>query len=157
MYPGPAGSPENHKRGSCSDGAKSLLAASDQNRDPEQPDKVATTSPLEYPLPKGIFTAGTNFHPLVFIATLRDIYEKVVVSQVGDDTLLEYQAFASLLIRRTLLLEDRTVLFKMIDCEVPTSTPEGLITIVDGLKYLRLDCLQEPEPELESSASNEEG
>lgn len=143
-YPGPTGSPENHKRGCCSDGAKSTLATSKQNQDPRSPDNPFVTHRLpEWPQPEGIFTNGTNFHPLVFLSKLSEMYEKVVIDKESGHLLMEHQAFAALLVRRTITLADGSVLFKIFDVPYPDSTPEELITTHEDLKYLRIDCLRD--------------
>lgn len=144
MYPGGKNSPENHKRGICSDGAKSTLATSDQNQDPPRLNKPASQLLPEWPQPEGIFIGGNEFRPLIFIAKLREMYEKVVVDKQSGHLLMEHQAFAALLMRRTLTFEDGSVVFKMFDVPYPESTtPEGLVIVHEGLNYLRVDCLQD--------------
>lgn len=144
MYPGAAGSPENHKRGYCSDGAMQKLEHTTQNEDPPQAHQPSSWVLPEWPQPKGIFTDGTQFHPVEFLNTIREMYEQVVVDNVGGDLILEHVAFASVLSRRTIQLQNGTVLFKLFDLTCPPSTPEGLIIVHNDNKYLRLDCLQEP-------------
>lgn len=123
------------------------MAASKQNELPEQ---TATTSPspnittaLPFPLPPGIFENGTTFYPLAFIKKVTHLYEQVMINKEGGNSMLQDEAFATLLMGRTVTLEDGAVAFKMIDCETPPSTPDGLIIQIEGLKYLRLDCLQD--------------
>jgi hypothetical protein len=144
MYPGPNGAAENHKRGYCSDGARQTLKQSKQNADPPQPNKPLSHSVPEWPQPHGVFTEGTYFHPLEFLARLREIYEKVVIEKVSGETAMEYEAFSSLLLARTLVLSDGSVLFKLFDLTCSASTPEELFVIHEGDKYLRIDCLREP-------------
>lgn len=154
MYPGPANSPENHKRGFCSDGAKSTLATSKQNQDPTRPNKPAVTHIMpEWPQPEGIFTSGSEFHPLVFLSRLGEMYEKVVVDKESGHLLMEHQAFAALLVRRTITLHDGSVLFKIFDTAYPKSTPDGVVTVHEGLNYLKLDCLREPQAANVASSS----
>lgn len=71
------------------------------------------------------------------------MYERVVIDGESGDLLMEHQAFASLLMRRTLTLEEGSVVFKLFDLDYPPSTPDSLIVVRDGLKYLRIDCLRE--------------
>jgi hypothetical protein len=144
MYPGPNGAAENHKRGYCSDGARQTLKPSKQNKDPPKPNKSLSHSVPEWPQPQGIFTEGTYFHPLEFLANFREIYERVVIEKVSGKAAMEHEAFASLLMARTLVLSDGCVLFKLFDLTCPASTPEDLFIIREGDKYLRIDCLREP-------------
>lgn len=144
MYPGAKNSPENHKRGVCSDGAKSTLATTNQNQDPQHPNKPASYTLPEWPQPEGIFSGGTEFRPLIFLSKLREMYEMVVVDRDSGHLAMEHQAFAALLMRRTVTLDDGSVLFKMFEVAYPElTTPDELVIIRDGLKYLRIDCLQD--------------
>ncbi|KAJ7094960.1 hypothetical protein C8R44DRAFT_577859, partial [Mycena epipterygia] len=82
MYPGKTGSPENHKKGYCSDGFKQ---------------KATTGDDLPpWPQPAGIFTGGSEFHPLLFLAAVRDVYEKVVMEE-NKDVEMEHEAFLLML------------------------------------------------------------
>jgi len=70
MDPVKTGSPENRKKGCCSDSFKQ---------------KAATGDDLPpWPQPAGIFTGGSEFHPLLFSAAVRDVYEKVVMEGNKD-------------------------------------------------------------------------
>lgn len=144
MYPGPTGAPENHKKGYCSDGVKQTLAHSKQNQDPPKPNQSVSLAAPAWPQPTGIFTNGTQFHPMIFLDKVRDMYTKVVIEGASGELLLEHEAFAHLLARRTVVLEDRSVLFKIFDLDCPVSMPEGFIVMHGGDKYLCVDCLQEP-------------
>ena len=91
MYPGPTGSPENHKRGYCSDGVRS-----------KPPDNTPPGYLPPWPQPHGVFSSdasGTTFNPIPFLATLRDIYEKAVLGGRRDDEVdaMEFGAFAEML------------------------------------------------------------
>jgi hypothetical protein len=144
MYPGPTGAPENHKKGYCSDGVKQTLTHSKQNQDPPKPNQSVSLATPAWPQPVGIFTNGTQFHPTVFLDKVRELYAKVVIGTASGELLLEDEVFAHLLARRTVVLENRSVLFKLFDLDCPASTPEGLIVTHEGDKYLSVDCLQEP-------------
>jgi hypothetical protein len=74
---------------------------------------------------------------------IKEMYEKVVIEKASGDLLMEHEAFARLLARRTVVLEDRSVLFKIFDLACPPSTAEVLIIVHEGDKYLRLECLQQ--------------
>lgn len=122
------------------------------NEDPIRPGQEEPCCTLpEWPQPQGVFTKGTHFHPVVFLAKIRGIYEKVVVDRESGEALLEHEAFASLLVKRTIVVEDGSVLFKLYDLSIGPLTPDGLIVSREGCKYLRIDCLREPsEPSNES-------
>ena len=124
MYPGPTGSPENHRKGVCSDGVSPNLKA------------------VEWPQPPGIFTNGTNFHPIPFLKALRDIYELFIVQKGSSADSMEHEAFAQLISCRTLICPDGAILFRLFDLQLDPSTPEELIVTHNDAKHLRLDCLR---------------
>jgi len=130
MYPGVPGSAINHKKSYCADGVKQ---------------KCAKEAPPEWPQPLGIFTKGTQFNPIEFLKTLRNVYESVVNEGGGDAQLsLEHCAFARMTIERTVVCPDGTVLFRLFaDLDIPLSTPDNLVIEREGSKYLRLDCLRD--------------
>jgi hypothetical protein len=103
---------------------------------------VSAISP-KWPQPQGLFTNGTFFHPVEFLSKIGEMYEKVVIEQSSGEFLMEHEAFATLLARRTLILDDGSVLFKLFSLECPSSTPESLVIMHEGNKYLRVDCLRE--------------
>ncbi|KAJ7157998.1 hypothetical protein C8R43DRAFT_1180381 [Mycena crocata] len=115
-YPGPSGSPENHKKSFCSDGFRPTLKGE--------------TVPA-WPLPPGIFTNGTDFHPLVFLAGVRELYEALVIQRVNrEDFSMEDEAFYQLLSARvTLDKATGAVMFKLYsELNVPDSdgVPEDM-------------------------------
>jgi hypothetical protein len=81
MYPGPTGAVENHKKGYCSDGVKQTLEQSRQNQDPPQPNQSVSIASPRWPQPSGIFTNGTQFHPVAFLHKIGEMYEKVVIEK----------------------------------------------------------------------------
>jgi RNase P subunit RPR2 len=124
MYPGPTGSPENHKKGVCSDGVSPALKA------------------VEWPQPQGVFTNGTHFHPIPFLQTLRKIYEAFLTHQEPPNTIpMEHDAFVRLLASRTVVRGDGAILFRVFDLQIDSTTPDDLVIDYDGMKHLRLDCL----------------
>lgn len=143
MYPGPSGAPENHKRGYCSDGAKQTFERSPQNEDPPRENTSASANAPKWPQPQGLFTNGTHFHPMELLRKIREMYEKVVVQKSSGEFLMEDEAFVNLLVRRTLILDNGTVLFKLFNLECASSTPEDLLLTHEGNRYLRVDCLRE--------------
>jgi hypothetical protein len=131
MYPGPTGSQENHKKGYCSDGVK--------------PNMKGDTSP-DWPQPPGIFELGTKFNPAVFLATLRDLYDKIVApGQTGirDDLSMEYEAFGKLLQDRIITAADGCHLFRLFGLDLPSSTPSELIVVNDGVRYMQINFLRD--------------
>ncbi|KAJ7026747.1 hypothetical protein C8F04DRAFT_966119, partial [Mycena alexandri] len=129
MYPGPKKSPENHKKGYCSDGFKQ---------------KTAEDESASWPQPAGLFTAGSEFHPLQFLITIREVYETVVV-KADNNVSMEQEAFLSMLPGR-IIISDSAVLFKLFaGFTIPADdgTPENLFVELNGAKYLRIDALRE--------------
>ncbi|KAL6299496.1 hypothetical protein BKA93DRAFT_829872 [Sparassis latifolia] len=146
MWPGPEGSEINHKRSYCSDGVK------------QKPQKIQTVSgaqvktvleePPQWPQPPGIFTGGTHFSPDIFLATLRSMYEQVVVKgEPGDERSMEYMAFAALLEKRLKVVDNpdgrRMVLFELYRSLTLKPDRPGLIVEHDGIKHLWVDFLPE--------------
>ncbi|KAJ7130666.1 hypothetical protein C8R46DRAFT_1236100 [Mycena filopes] len=132
MYPGPPGAVENHKKGYCSDGFK-------------QKPPVGDTVPIPWPQPQGIFSAGSEFHPLPFLAVIRDLYEKVVVEDDSSNLGIEHEAFSLMLQRpgRVITVDGR-VLFKLFtgyDVPAGDRTPDDMFVDHEGTKYLRIDAL----------------
>lgn len=128
MYPGVAGSSENHKKKYCSDGVKPSM----------KPD----TTP-DWPQPPGIFERGATFNPIPFLTTIHDMYERLVIERTdGDDLAMEYHAFAKLLQDRTTVTSDGSHLFKLFDLSLPFNTPTELIVEQNGTRYLQIDCLR---------------
>ncbi|KAJ7635469.1 hypothetical protein DFH06DRAFT_675131 [Mycena polygramma] len=130
MYPGPPGSQENHKKGYCSDGFKQKPPPGD-------------SSP--WPQPTGIFSTGSEFHPLPFLEAIRDVYEKVVVEADRNSLTIEHEALALMLKEPGRVVEvQEAVLFKLfIGYAIPADdrTPDALFVDHDGAKYLRIDAL----------------
>ncbi|THH09889.1 hypothetical protein EW146_g8543, partial [Bondarzewia mesenterica] len=100
-YSGSAGSAANHKKKHCSDGVR-----------PKDP----TDELPDWPQPLGIFTGGSHFHPTAFLLTVREMYERIVIAgDNGKDVTMEDEAFAKLLMRRTVVSPEGTVLFRLYD------------------------------------------
>ena len=129
MYPGVAGSSENHKKRYCSDGVKLSM----------KPD----TTP-DWPQPPGIFERGATFNPIPFLTAIHDLYERIVSERTdGGDLAMEDHAFAKLLQDRTTVSADRTILFKLFDLTLLFNTPTELTVEQNGNRYLRIDCLRD--------------
>ena len=87
---------------------------------------------------------GTDFHPVEFLKTLQDVYEKVAVREERSaDYLVECEAFWKVLQRRTTINEDSSVLFELYDLNISPSTPSSLVMLHNGHQHLRLDCLRD--------------
>ncbi|KAJ7659704.1 hypothetical protein DFH06DRAFT_989526 [Mycena polygramma] len=108
-YPGPSGAPENHKLSYCSDGFN-----------PAVKDDILPV----WPLPSGMFTFGRDFHPLMFLAHVRELYEALVTHEVKrEDLTMEQETFYQLLASRTVVDMDGAVMFKLFkDFTVPTES-----------------------------------
>ncbi|KAJ7138759.1 hypothetical protein C8R43DRAFT_1131921 [Mycena crocata] len=132
-YPGPSGSPENHKKSFCSDGFRPTLKGE--------------TVPA-WPLPPGIFTNGTDFHPLVFLAGVRELYEALVIQRVNrEDFSMEDEAFYQLLSARvTLDKATGAVMFKLYsELNVPDSdgVPVDMYIEYMGSRHLYINSLRD--------------
>ncbi|KAJ7615765.1 hypothetical protein DFH06DRAFT_1365836 [Mycena polygramma] len=132
-YPGPTGSAENHKLQYCSDGFK-----------PATKDDYL---PI-WPLPAGIFTAGKEFHPRVFLAHVRELYEALVTHKMkrGDFT-MEQEAFFQLLEKRTVV--DSTsgaVMFKLFTeftLAAGDAVPDSMYVEYAAAKHLYINSLDD--------------
>jgi hypothetical protein len=72
------------------------------------------------------------------------VYEKYVLPAVAaSDIPAEYDAFARMLIRRTIFSSQHAPAFKLYSLVMPASTPEELFITIDGCKHLRLDALRD--------------
>ncbi|KAK6992699.1 hypothetical protein R3P38DRAFT_3224900 [Favolaschia claudopus] len=126
MYPGPNKAPENHKKGHCSDGFKQK--STDDNSAP-------------WPQPTGIFTTGSEFHPLLFLVAIRDLYEKVLIEQNHGSLNVEDEAFS-------LMLQQPG---RIISVNAADQIPDNLMVNHDGVAYLRIDSLADTETTFSSS------
>ncbi|KAH8997187.1 hypothetical protein EDB86DRAFT_933965 [Lactarius hatsudake] len=144
MYPGPTKSPENHKRGYCSDGVRS-----------KPPDNAPPGYLPLWPQPIGVFSSdawGTTFNPIPFLATLRDIYEKTVLGGGQNDEVVEFGTFTAMLHSRIVVRADGAVFFRLYPEFELGPCPEGLLVTGDELdegrggnewtSYVRVDCLR---------------
>ncbi|KAJ7166768.1 hypothetical protein C8R46DRAFT_1351047 [Mycena filopes] len=132
-YPGGSGAPENHKLVYCSDGFRPVLKAKDE------------VVPA-WPLPTGIFTNGVEFHPLVFLSQVRDIYETLVIQKVEHaDFSMEEEAFFRLLESRVVIDElTGAVMFKMFkEFNVPAAdgVPDDMYVEYKGAPHLYINSL----------------
>ena len=98
----------------------------------------------DWPQPQGVFELGTKFNPSNFLATLRNVYEELVIrGHTGNDIAMEYQAFGRLLQECLIVAADGRHLFKLFALELPPSTHLDLIVDHDGIRCMRVDYLRE--------------
>ena len=113
----------NHKLGYCSDGVKQKFAH----------DKVPP-----WPQPHGIFTKGTDFHPVPFLTALHEIYEKFVPQREAVESIsVEHKVFARMLNSCTFIWEDSAVLFRL-PCSISIS---DMVVMESDTRFLCLNCL----------------
>jgi hypothetical protein len=100
----------------------------------------------DWPQPQGIFELGMKFNPSNFVETLRNMYDQIVTRGcTGGEFAMEYYTFGRLLQSCLIVAADGCHLFKLYDLELPASTPQELIVVQDGSRYMRLDYLQADE------------
>lgn len=144
MYPYRKPHAENHKPGYCSDGGpvKDLLDPMTRDR---ARDKMATDL-LPWPLPEGIFSNGSTFHPIPFLQNMRVLYQQFIEEQTPYENLdLEIQIFLQLYVRQAAYI-NRNCLFKLVNSKVGLLGSEFIVEY-DGQKYLRIDCLRDDDTE----------
>ena len=152
MYPGPTKSPQNHKRGYCSDGCPvSFDRFAKVKKEPATQAQSTTAtkdSPPQYPQPDGIFSNGDSFNCIQFLQHVKDIYERAVMreqNQAVSDFTIEDQAFALMLESRTLQLHNETVGFRLYEgLHIDETTASKLVVELDGTRYLRMQMLEQP-------------
>ncbi|KAI0712734.1 hypothetical protein C8T65DRAFT_562727, partial [Cerioporus squamosus] len=149
MYPGGENSPQNHKRGVCSDGARTT------------PQKISRTingrtvhfheDPPQWPQPIGIFKEGKTFNGHRFLAALEEMYDRVVKNgDVDSERTMEYLALTSLLQSRleyTPATESRAAkaLFRLFDGLELEDCPAEIVVEHEGSRFLHINYLcQEP-------------
>ncbi len=132
-YVGGVGSADNHKKFHCADGVKSK-----DKKDPSPP----------WPQPDGIFSAGTHFHPLVFLQTFRLLFEKLAIENAdGADLDAELLAFAEMVHKRTITVDvdggGQNVLFRLYDHLTMSPHFPQIVATHEGKQYLRIDCISD--------------
>ncbi|KAH9855088.1 hypothetical protein C2E23DRAFT_725157 [Lenzites betulinus] len=147
-YPGPEGSSLNHKKLCCSDGVRQATQKV-QKLINDQAVNVFEEPP-PFPQPQGVFTSGTHFHPIRFIAAAQELYERVVMQNTpGGASAMQDLAFASLLRERVQVLpategEPSMALFKLYASLQLSSCPSEILIERAGEKFLRIDYLSDP-------------
>ncbi|KAG1849088.1 hypothetical protein C8R48DRAFT_563068, partial [Suillus tomentosus] len=89
MYSSPENSGYNHRRSFCADGTKQV-----SKNEPPPP----------WPQPPGIVSEGKCCHPRAFLKTVKQIYEQVFLRPSGESPALEQEAFAMMLLDRSMTL-----------------------------------------------------
>lgn len=128
MYPGASGSPLNHRRGYCSDGA---------------PVRMKCGGHIPYPQPPGIFTKAEQFHHLPFLLAVRELHRRVADECTTTDNLdLDYFAFSKLLGTRLVKVGEDYLFRLWTSLKIDEQAASGLIVEHQGCRYLRIDCLR---------------
>ncbi|KAI0686377.1 hypothetical protein C8T65DRAFT_591216, partial [Cerioporus squamosus] len=151
MYPGGENSPLNHKRGVCSDGARTtsqkVTRTINGRSIPSQED------PPQWPQPLGIFKDGKTFNGRRFLTALEEMYDRVVKNgDVDSERTMEYLALTSLLQSRleyTPATETHAAkaLFRLFDGLELEDCPAELVLEHEGSRFLHINYLcQEPAP-----------
>ena len=142
MYPYSSGSSLNHKPGYCSDGAP-VKAILEPVHTVETPDKTSSKV-IPWPQPEGIFTTGNRFHPIPFLQSIRNLYQRLVEENIPHSDLdLEFQAFLMLCTRSIITDIHGNILFKIPSTMVVDPFGANFVTEFEGYNYLRLDCLRD--------------
>ncbi|KAF9004963.1 hypothetical protein BDZ89DRAFT_1169035 [Hymenopellis radicata] len=132
LNPGGKQSPLNHKRDYCSDGVC-------------RKSKVDDMLP-PWPQPAGVYINGSTFDAMAFLAAIRTLYTKTLNDNLRrEDYELEDDALGSSLASRlTTDVQPNQSLFQMYrDFSLADNTAEDLVVIVEGTRYLRVDCLDD--------------
>lgn len=143
MYPGPSKSPQNHKRGFCSDGCPvTLKRFKTETNDPQD------FHPPPYPQPEGIFSEGETFRLTRFIHAINDVYERIVLqngSNAASGIAIEDQMFIQMLQARTVQLPDGQNIFRLYPGLRLDHAPSYLLVDYDGARYLRMPMIADTE------------
>lgn len=108
MWPGPKGSPLNHKRAFCSDGVR--MKSQVNQKTPDGRTVTITEDLPPWPQPAGIFEDGTTFHPTVFLRAVTRLYDQMITrNSMGGEYAMEYLAFAEMLHKRTVVVPTNDV------------------------------------------------
>ncbi|TFK92385.1 hypothetical protein K466DRAFT_480676, partial [Polyporus arcularius HHB13444] len=149
MYPGGEGCAQNHKRGVCSDGARTTSQAVTRivNGQPVP----AQEEPPQWPQPAGIFKDGKKFYARRFLAALEEMYERVVKKgDVDSERSMEYLALTSLLQSRLEYspatdLRPAMALFRLFDGLDLEDCPTEIVVERDGSRFIHINYLcQDP-------------
>ncbi|GBE88497.1 hypothetical protein SCP_1303130 [Sparassis crispa] len=147
MWPAQEGSRENHRKSYCTDGVRQTARKVQRLVDGKT--ESIMEEPPNFPQPQGIFMTGTHFHPVIFLKTIEDMYEQLVVQGGNGGALsMEFTAFTTLLEKRLKIHSDGMALFELYSSLEVASTSSVAKAIVEcnEVKYLHVDCLcDEPE------------
>lgn len=116
----------------------------DQNEDPPEARQPTTQlTPPDWPQPNGLFKdvggkRGVVFNYHVLFSTLSNVYKAV---ESHADLSLEETAFLTLLARRSIQIEDGSILFKLLAIPCVPPPPQALIIDRVDNKYLKIDLV----------------
>ncbi|KAI0720548.1 hypothetical protein C8T65DRAFT_567509, partial [Cerioporus squamosus] len=149
MYPGGEGCPQNHKRGVCSDGARTTTQTI--NRTVNGQSVQIHEEPPQWPQPAGIFKDGKKFNGRRFLAALEEMYERIVKKgDVDSERTMEYLALTSLLQSRlecppATETHAAKALFRLFDGLELEDCPAELVVAQEGSRFLHINYLcQQP-------------
>ena len=150
MYVAEMGSPLNHAARHCVDGGPIHIPTEYKSSDGQKIRPVLDKKDrlqIPFPQPEGMLNGGTHFNALVFLQSIKPLYEKVVVQQLPEhDLSIEDIAFLKLLEARIEeQIDDGQPAFRLWPTLQLTHTAD-LNTFIfekNGSQYLRLLCLQD--------------
>ena len=147
MYPGPNKSPQNHKRGYCSDGCPVSFDRFAKSKGEESKTQQSSRdSPPPYPQPDGVFIDGESFSCTHFLRSVKDVYERAVMQETNQavaDFTVEDQAFASMLEARVSQLPDGAIVFRLYEgLRLDSAIASEMVVEIDGVRYLRVKMME---------------
>ncbi|KAI0323780.1 hypothetical protein GY45DRAFT_1264040, partial [Cubamyces sp. BRFM 1775] len=147
MYPGPEGSPLNHKKLCCRDGVRQTGQKVSKVLAGQKVEVVEEPPP--FPQPAGVFMNGTHFYPRQFLRAVGELYQRVIVEGNSNTThAMEDLAFAALLQDCILVIPATAsappqVLFTLYKSLTLGDCPPELVVEHEGTQYLRIDELSD--------------
>lgn len=114
-----------------------------------------------WPQPEGIFTRGAYFHPIVFLAQLKALCEKLHIHGTNHNTIdLESNALWTMFKARA--IEDTatgTILFQLFNHLTlsPPNSVDELLSTREGKPYLKIPCVSSTHDTAPSAAVSEVG
>ena len=159
MYPGPTGSPQNHKRGFCSDGCPVSFDRFGKLKTESTNPRPSDTAP-SFPQPEGIFSIGESFNPFRFLEVIRALFDRVVTHKddfMASEASAEDLAFSQMLQSRTASLSDGIVGFRLyhgLRIDAMASEVSELVVEHEGARYLRIPMLGQQSESIVATMSN---
>lgn len=131
---------ENHRKGVCSDGFPSRLKEFKYENGTED-----TILEVPWPQLEGIFKNGKTFNPLIFLITVRFMYERVIIAEKPETLSLEYDSLAQVCSDRCIMDDNGVVFFRtfpQLDIISHPAVADALV-VHEGMKYVRIDALRD--------------